>query len=52
MKKFLSVVLILTAAVLLWSFSFQAGVRHAIEDSEIWTVDCGLGAARGPHPLA
>ena len=40
MKKILTVALILTAAVMLWAYSFQAGVRHAIEDSCIWTVDC------------
>ena len=39
MKKILSVALILIAAVMLWSYSFQAGVRHAIEDSCIWTVE-------------
>ena len=40
MKKITTVALILIAAVLLWTYSFRAGVRHAIEDSEIWTVTC------------
>ena len=40
MKKFLVTVAALLAAAALYAGAFSAGVRHAIEDSEIWTVTC------------
>lgn len=35
MKKILTII----AAMLIAAAAYQAGIRHAIEDSEIWTVD-------------
>lgn len=40
MKKIIVSVAALLAAAALYAGAFSAGVRHAIEDSCIWTVDC------------
>lgn len=39
MKKFIIALVSLSAAAALYAGAFSAGVRHAIEDSCIWTVD-------------
>ena len=40
MKKILDAILCLIAALCLMAYSYNAGIHHAICDSEIWTVEC------------
>jgi len=40
MKKFVIVAAILAALAIVAYSSYRAGIRHAIEDSCIWTVEC------------
>lgn len=40
MKKLLAIAAIIAALLLVYHAGHREGVRHAIEDSCIWTVEC------------
>lgn len=40
MRNAIIAVIVSTGIALAWQAGYQAGIEHAICDSEIWTVDC------------
>lgn len=40
MKKISTAILCIIAALCIWASAYTAGIRHAICDSCIWTVEC------------
>ena len=40
MKKLLTIAAILAALLAAFGFGRASGIRHAIQDSTIWTVEC------------